>query len=120
MLEICQLYVSYNIEHVIQAGGCCLQQMAQPTEMLLVCCVLAFQTNWRSNNGKPSPIILTSKSISPNKDKQPTQDIERVEVSKGHRTLGAQLCPLGTDNEEYDYHQLKKARNSANTCSKRP
>jgi hypothetical protein len=34
---------------------------------------------------------------------QPAQDIEWVEVSEGRRTLGARLCPLGTDNDKYNF-----------------
>ncbi len=35
---------------------------------------------------------------------QPAQDIKWVKVSEGCQTLGARLCPLGTNNDEYDYH----------------
>jgi hypothetical protein len=33
----------------------------------------------------------------------PPHDIERVEISEGQQTLGARLCPLGTDEDEYKY-----------------
>jgi hypothetical protein len=34
---------------------------------------------------------------------QPPKDIEQVEITEGRQTLGARLCPLGTDDEEYDH-----------------
>jgi hypothetical protein len=40
---------------------------------------------------------------------QPAQDVKWVEVSEGRQTLGARLCPLGTDNDEYDY-RLKEGK----------
>jgi hypothetical protein len=64
---------------------------------------LVLQTNWRSNMDGPSPIILTSKSVSPNKDNLPKISNELKSPKAVGQPLGAQLCPLGTDNEEYDY-----------------
>jgi hypothetical protein len=34
---------------------------------------------------------------------QPPKDIERVKITEGRWTLGARLCPLGTDNKEYNH-----------------
>jgi hypothetical protein len=50
---------------------------------------------------------------------QPAQDIEQVKVSKGHWTLGARLCPLGTNNDEYDY-RLKEDKKLCQCMLKAP
>jgi hypothetical protein len=50
---------------------------------------------------------------------QPPKDIERVEITEGRRTLGARLCPLGTDDEEYD-HRLNEGKKLCQRMQKAP
>jgi hypothetical protein len=50
---------------------------------------------------------------------QPPKDIERVEITEGRQTLGARLCPVGTDDEEYD-HRVNEGKKLRQRMQKAP
>jgi hypothetical protein len=57
--------------------------------------------------------------ISISQKSQPPKDIERVEITEGRQTLGARLCPLGTDDEEYD-HRVNEGKKLCQRMQKAP